>query len=152
MTKKATEVKGSAYWLCANCGARVYVKNSVSFEQYNDPTVNTDWQSKVAPNIAEIKVTGDIALDTVLTKNVYFTSTPTGFAFKSDEKLNELVDMLFAKLSEKLVEEEALLTVSINGSENTALDFKAADTVKETLKTLLTNATITTEINVTIAK
>lgn len=60
--------------------------------------------------------------------------------------------MLFAKLSEKLVEEEALLTVSINGSENTALDFKAADTVKETLKTLLTNATITTEINVTIAK
>lgn len=150
--EEGNEVKGSAYWLCANCGARVYVKNSVSFEQYNDPTVNTDWQSKVAPNIAEIKVTGDIALDTVLTKNVYFTSTPTGFAFKSDEKLNELVDMLFAKLSEKLVEEEALLTVSINGSENTALDFKAADTVKETLKTLLTNATITTEINVTIAK
>ena len=143
------EVKGSAYWLCANCGARVYVKNSVSFEQYNDPSVNTDWQSKVAPNIAEIKVTGDIALDSTLTKSVYFNSTPTGFAFKS-EKLDEVVDMLFAKLQEKLVGEETLLTVSINGSANTALDFNAADTVKETLKVLLNAATITTEINVAI--
>lgn len=145
------EVKGSAYWLCENCGARVYVKDSVTMAMYNDPAINTDWQAKVAPNIAEIKVTGAIALDSTLTKSVYFTSTPTGFAFKSDEKLNEVVDMLFAKLQEKLAEGETLLTVSINDSANTALDFSAADTVKDALKTLLTDATITTEINVTIA-
>ncbi len=145
------EVKGSAYWLCANCGARVYVKNSVSFEQYNDPSVNTDWQAKVAPSITEIKVTGSIALDTVLTKNVYFNSTPTGFEFKDDAKLDEVVGMIYNKLHEKLAAETTLMMVSINGSANTTLNFADEAAVKTALKTLLTAATITTEINVTIA-
>lgn len=145
------EVKGSAYWLCANCGARVYVKNSVSFEQYNDPSVNTDWQSKVAPNIAEIKVTGSIALDTVLTKNVYFNSTPTGFVFKDEAKLDEVVGMIYNKLHEKLAAETTLMMVSINGSANTTLDFADEAAVKTALKTLLNAATITTEIHVIIA-
>lgn len=149
--EEGNEVKGSAYWLCENCGARVYRKNSVSFEQYNDPSVNTDWQAKVAPSITEIKVTGSIALDTVLTKNVYFNSTPTGFAFKDDAKLDEVVGMIYNKLHEKLAAGETHMMVSINGSANTALDFADEAAVKTALKTLLTAATITTEINVTIA-
>ena len=144
------EVKGSAYWLCENCGARVYRKNSVSFEQYNDPSVNTDWQAKVAPKITEIKVTGSIALDTVLTKNVYFNSTPTGFEFKDDVKLDEVVGMIYNKLHEKLAAETTHMIVSINRSANTDLDFADETAVKTALKTLLTAATITTEINVTI--
>ena len=150
--EEGNEVKGSAYWLCENCGARVYRKNSVSFEQYNDPSVNTDWQAKVAPSITEIKVTGSIALDTVLTKNVYFNSTPTEFAFKDDAKLDEVVGMIYNKLHEKLAAGETHMMVSINGSANTALDFADEAAVKTALKTLLTAATITTEINVTIAQ
>ncbi|MBS6476700.1 MAG: hypothetical protein KH405_02610 [Firmicutes bacterium] len=146
-----SEVLGSAYWLCENCGARVYRKNSVSFEQYNYPSVNTDWQAKVAPSITEIKVTGSIALDTVLTKNVYFNSTPTGFEFKDDAKLDEVVGMIYNKLHEKLAAETTHMIVSINGSANTTLDFTNEADVKTALKTLLTAATITTEINVTIA-
>ena len=149
--EEGNEVKGSAYWLCENCGARVYKKNSVSFEQYNDPSVNTDWQAKVAPSITEIKVTGSIALDTVLTKNVYFNSTPTGFEFKDDAKLDEVVGMIYNKLHEKLAAETTLMMVSINGSANTTLDFADETAVKTALKNLLTAATITTEINVTIA-
>ena len=149
--EEGNEVKGSAYWLCENCGARVYRKNSVSFEQYNDPSVNTDWQAKVAPSITEIKVTGSIALDTVLTKNVYFNSTPTGFEFKDDAKLDEVAGMIYNKLHEKLAAETTLMMVSINGSVNTTLDFADEASVKTALKTLLTAATITTEINVTIA-
>lgn len=149
--EEGNEVLGSAYWLCENCGARVYRKNSVSFEQYNDPSVNTDWQSKVAPNIAEIKITGDIALDSTLTKNVYFNSTPTGFEFKDDAKLDEVVGMIYNKLHEKLAAETTLMMVSINGSANTTLNFTNEADVKTALKTLLTAATITTEINVTIA-
>ena len=149
--EEGNEVKGSAYWLCENCGARVYKKNSVSFEQYNDPSVNTDWQAKVAPSITEIKVTGSIALDTVLTKNVYFNSTPTGFAFKDDAKLDEVVGMIYNKLHEKLAAETTHMIVSINGSANTTLDFTNEADVKTALKNLLTAATITTEINVTIA-
>ena len=145
------EVKGSAYWLCENCGARVYRKNSVSFEQYNDPSVNTDWQAKVAPSITEIKVTGSIALDTVLTKNVYFNSTPTGFEFKDDAKLDEVVGMIYNKLHDKLAAETTHMIVSINGSAKTPIDFADEAAVKAALKTLLTAATITTEINVTIA-
>lgn len=148
--EEGNEVLGSAYWLCENCGARVYRKNSVSFEQYNDPSVNTDWQAKVAPSITEIKVTGSIALDTVLTKNVYFNSTPNGFEFKS-EKLDEVVGMIYNKLHEKLAAETTLMMVSINGSANTTLDFADEAAVKTALKTLLNAATITTEINVTIA-
>ena len=149
--EEGNEVKGSAYWLCANCDARVYVKNSVSFEQYNDPSVNTDWQAKVAPSITEIKVTGSIALDTVLTKNVYFNSTPTGFEFKDDAKLDEVVGMIYNKLHEKLAAGTTHMIVSINGSANTPIDFADEAAVKNELKTLLTAATITTEINVTIA-
>lgn len=148
--EEGNEVKGSAYWLCKNCDARVYKKNSVSFEQYNDPSVNTDWQAKVAPSITEIKVTGSIALDTVLTKNVYFNSTPTGFAFKDDAKLDEVVGMIYNKLHEKLAAETTLMMVSINGSANTTLNFADETAVKTALKNLLTAATITTEINVTI--
>lgn len=149
--EEGNEVLGSAYWLCENCGARVYRKNSVSFEQYNDPSVNTDWQAKVAPSITEIKVTGSIALDTVLTKNGYFNSTPNGFAFKS-EKLDEVVGMIYNKLHEKLAAETNLMMVSINGSVKTTLDFADEAAVKTALKNLLAAATITTEINVTIAK
>ena len=149
--EEGNKVKGSAYWLCENCGARVYKKNSVSFEQYNDPSVNTDWQAKVAPSITKIKVTGSIALDTVLTKNVYFNSTPTGFEFKDDAKLDEVVGMIYNKLHEKLAAETTLMMVSINGSANTTLNFADEAAVKIELKTLLTAATITTEINVTIA-
>lgn len=149
--EEGNEVLGSAYWLCENCGARVYRKNIVSFEQYNDPSVNTDWQAKVAPSITEIKVTGSIALDTVLTKNGYFNSTPSGFVFKDDAKLDEVVGMIYNKLHEKLAAETTHMMVSINGSANTDLDFADEAAVKTALKNLLTAATITTEINVTIA-
>lgn len=43
------------------------------------------------------------------------------------------------------------MIVSINGSANTPIDFADEAAVKNELKTLLTAATITTEINVTIA-
>ena len=59
--------------------------------------------------------------------------------------------MIYNKLHEKLAAETTLMMVSINGSVNTTLDFADEASVKTALKTLLTAATITTEINVTIA-
>ena len=59
--------------------------------------------------------------------------------------------MIYNKLHEKLAAETTHMIVSINGSANTTLDFTNEADVKTALKTLLTAATITTEINVIIA-
>ena len=167
-TRPEGDKKGSAYWYCSVCEARVYRPETVSQADIDDPAKNKDWMTEVAPSISEIKVEG-ITLDFALTTEVYFDLTREGYVLKA-AKIDALVDAIYAKIVAAKTTTTTVppaveggeettttttawpITCTINGESITLTDGNV-DTDKASIKAALANVKYTnnTKLVVTIA-
>ena len=101
-------IMGSAYWTCETCGARNYVRDSVTLENYFNPDVNTEYAAGAALATIGFSVNGNTELIASLNIAEYFTVKNTGYTLKA-EKVGVLADKIIAALTE-----DAPATFTIN--------------------------------------
>lgn len=101
-------IMGSAYWTCVTCGARNYVRDSVTLEDYFNPDVNTEYAAGAALATIGFSVNGNTELIASLNIAEYFTVKNTGYTLKA-EKVGVLADAIIAALTE-----DAPATFTIN--------------------------------------
>lgn len=137
--KPTTEKMGSAFWICdvPECQARAYVENSVTLEQYFDPTINIDWKETAAKEEAMANVTVKVngvnneALALVTADN--FDITDAGFAMK-DAAVAAVAAAIYEAISADVTGAEVVI-----GGTTVAWDV-TDDTTIATTKTNIENA------------
>ena len=114
--------------------------------KYTTSLVIVNWKDEVAANIKAIEVEGmDLSLE--LTVAEYFDTTAEGFVLKT-EKVNEIVEAIYAKATEGTPSEPA--TYVINGA-NVTLQFVNADDDKAAIKAAIESYKYMTSLTIELA-